>query len=82
MLFALPSFLYIPIIYQFYRANKEKEVVVINYIGAIINLAITFLFVINNMPFAAIIGGAIAQWSMLAWYIKRKTAIFYEIKMS
>jgi len=82
IVFAFPPFIYVPIIYQMYRVNKEKEVVIVNYLGAILNLIITFIFVFKGMPMAAIIGGAIAQWSMLIWYLKRKKAILHEIKMS
>ncbi|MFT6846053.1 MAG: O-antigen/teichoic acid export membrane protein [Flavobacteriales bacterium] len=82
ILFAFPPFLYGPIIYQYYRIKKEKEVLIINYLGAFINLIFTFIVVYYNHPFAAIVGGAISQWTMLVWYLKRKKYIWNEIEMS
>lgn len=82
ILFAFPPFVYVPIIYLFYRVGKEKEIMIVNYLGALFNLALTLYFVFYGNPFNAIIASAIAQWLMLVWYIYRKKAIVNEVEMS
>lgn len=81
-LFAFPAFIYVPIIYMFYRVEKEKEVMYVNYIGAFFNLVLTLVFVFYGNPFNAIIASAIAQWGMLGWYVFRKKKIIHEVEMS
>lgn len=81
-LFVLPSFVYVPIIYLFYRHKKEKEIMIVNYIGAAMNLALTFLFIYIKAPFYAIAGSAFSQWLMLVWYVYRKKTVFYEVTLS
>lgn len=78
-LFAYPSFIYAPIIYMYYRVHKEREVTWVSYIGAAINLSLTFYFVIEGNPLHAIIGSAIGQWIILAWYSYRKKIIFQAV---
>ena len=55
---------------------------IVNYLGALFNLALTLYFVFYGNPFNAIIASAIAQWLMLVWYIYRKKAIVNEVEMS
>lgn len=81
-LFAFPPFIYVPIIYLFYRVKKEKEIMYVNYIGAAFNLLLTYYFVLYGNPYNAIIASVVAQWAMLFWYSYRKKAIIDEIKMS
>jgi O-antigen/teichoic acid export membrane protein len=80
--FAFPSFVYVPIIFLFYRIKKEREIMWVNYIGAAINLALTFFFVLKGDPMNAILGSAIGQWAILAWYMYRKNTVVNAIKMS
>ncbi len=82
ILFAYPPFVYVPIIYLFYRVGKEKEIMVVNYIGAGFNLILTLLFVLYGNAFNAIVASAIAQWMMLFWYAYRKKTIINEVEMS
>ena len=82
ILFAFPPFVYVPIIYLFYRAGKEKEIMVVNYFGAAFNLGLTLFFVFYGHPFNAIIASAMAQWLMLIWYLYRKKTILHEVELS
>ena len=81
-LFAFPPFVYVPIIYLYYRIGKEKEIMYVNYGGALINLSVTLIFVSFGFPFLAILGSTVTQWAMLVWYVYRKKAIVNEVKMS
>ena len=80
--FAFPPFIYVPIIYLFYRVKREKEIMYVNYIGAGSNLLLTFYFVNYGNPFNAVVASALAQWGMLIWYSYRKKGIIHEIKLS
>lgn len=80
--FAFPPFVYVPIIYLYYRVGREKEIMYVNYLGAFINLVLTLIFVYYEFPFLAILGSAVTQWIMLVWYLYRKKAIANEVEMS
>lgn len=82
ILFAIPPFIYVPIIFLFYRVNREKEVMYLNYIGAAINLVLTVIFVYQNKPFYAIYASMLAQWGMLIWYLIRKKKVLHEVAVS
>ncbi len=82
ILFAFPPFYYVPIIILYYRLKKEKEVIWINYLGAGINLIFTYILIINQNPFGAIIASAATQWLMLIWYNHRKKALIHEVELS
>ena len=66
----------------YYRLKKEKEVIWINYLGAGINLIFTYILIINQNPFGAIIASAATQWLMLIWYNHRKKALIHEVELS
>lgn len=81
-LFSFPPFIYVPIILLYYRVEKEREVIVVNYAGAIFNLIMTLLLVYSGNPFGAIVASCIAQWIMLFWYLYRKKHIINAVEMS
>lgn len=79
-LFSFPPFIYSFIIMLFYRLKKEREILLINYAGIIINGFITYLFVMNNNAYYAIVSTAVIQWLMLGYYWIRKDKVLNKIQ--
>lgn len=78
--FAFPIFIYSPIIYLFYRIGKEKQVMVVNYLGAAFNLIFTTILIFYVNAYSAIIASAIAQWLIAFWYLYKRQSIMKELK--
>jgi len=79
ILFALPAFVYTPVAYFFYRMGREKEIMLIGYVGVAFNLIFSLVFVVYDNPFGTIIPLAIAQWIILFWYSYRKRMLMREL---
>lgn len=82
ILLSYPPFVYVPIIFIYYRLKKEKEVIWVNYLGAGFNLIMTLVLVYSGNPFGAIVSSCIAQWMMLFWYSYRKKSLINAVEMS
>ncbi len=64
--YIIPSFIYGIEILQLFRQHKEKKVVIILFIGALLTSTLTFLFLKNNLEFDnALLGSTIAQILLL-----------------
>ena len=71
---ALPAFLYILDVYQFYKAGKEKIILHLNIIGAIVNLLLAVLGTYLYGFIGALIANTISQWLLLIAFKKYKPA--------
>jgi O-antigen/teichoic acid export membrane protein len=74
-LFVIPIFWYLPYIILLYKHQKERQVMLINFVGAAINLAFTWYLIQHFEAKGALIGSAIAQWFLLAIYLIYKRSI-------
>ena len=68
-LFVLPIYLYLPIIYALYGAQRETAVLKINLLAAGLNLVLNLLLLPSVGMIGAIIASAIAQWVTLGAYL-------------
>jgi O-antigen/teichoic acid export membrane protein len=69
VLLVMPCFYYLPIIHLLLGQRKEKQVMYINFAGAIVNLVLTITLVQVLSIKGALIGSAVAQWVMLFCYL-------------
>lgn len=79
-LFSFPPFIYSFIILLIYRIGKEKEIVVVNYLAIFLNGFVSYLFVIQNQPYLAIVSTAATQWLLLFYYLIRKRKLSVDEK--
>lgn len=68
-LFVFPSFCYLPYILVLYKHEQESRVLLINIIGAVVNLAFTYWLLHEFKGKGALMGSAIAQWVLLGIYL-------------
>ena len=69
---SLPTFLYMVNIYNHYKKNKEQQVMKINFLGAIVNIALGIFLVPNHGVFGAVLGICASQWLILMAYKLKK----------
>ncbi len=65
-LLVLPVFVYLPRMYQLFRAGRERAVVIINLTGGMINLVVSLILLQTLGAIGALIGSVVAQWLTLA----------------
>ena len=65
----LPSYFYLPIIYAFFRANRQVVVLEVNLIGIVASLAVSVLLLPRVGMAGALAASASSQWLMLAIYV-------------
>ena len=63
-----PIFAYLPLIYLLYKHGREKHVMVVNFAGAAVNLALTLCLLPSLGMLGALVAAAGAQWLMMFWY--------------
>ncbi|MCB0205301.1 MAG: hypothetical protein KDH89_10830 [Anaerolineae bacterium] len=68
-LMVLPSYFYLPIIYAFFRANRQVVVLEVNLIGIVASLAVSVLLLPRVGMAGALAASASSQWLMLAIYV-------------
>ncbi|RLE17994.1 MAG: hypothetical protein DRJ65_22015, partial [Acidobacteria bacterium] len=64
-LLVLPVFVYLPRMYQLFRAGRERAVVIINLAGAVVNLVVSLILLQTLGAIGALIGSVVAQWLTL-----------------
>lgn len=65
----LPCYFYLPIVYGFYKANRQTVVLQINVAGIVASLGLSVLLLPRIGMTGAVAASAAAQWLMLALYI-------------
>jgi O-antigen/teichoic acid export membrane protein len=78
-LFVVPVFWYLPYIILLYKHKKERQVMLINFAGAIVNLGFTWWLVQHFDAKGALMGSAIAQWFLLGIYLVYRRGIKEEL---
>ena len=68
-LMVLPVYCYLPIVYGFYKANRQIVVLEINVLGIVASLGLNILLLPRVGMVGAIAASAAAQWLMLALYL-------------
>ncbi len=68
-LMVLPSYFYLPIIYSFFRANRQIVVLAVNLIGIAASLALSVSLLPRIGMAGALTASAASQWLMLAIYV-------------
>jgi O-antigen/teichoic acid export membrane protein len=68
-LMVLPVYCYLPIVYGFYKANRQIVVLEINVLGIVASLGLNILLLPRIGMVGAIAASAAAQWLMLALYL-------------
>jgi len=64
-LLVLPVFGFAPRVYQLYRAGRERAVVIISLVGAVVNLMVSVVLLQTLGAIGALIGSVISQWLTL-----------------
>ena len=67
-LFALPIYFYSPIIYAHFKANQQTLVLIANFVGAALTLALNLLLLPQLGMLGAVVAIAIVNWLMLGFY--------------
>lgn len=67
--YAFPVFGYLPLVYGLYRGDREREVVVVSFVGALVNLVLTIVLVRPFGLVGALAGAAVSQWLIWVWYL-------------
>ncbi|MGH1365885.1 MAG: lipopolysaccharide biosynthesis protein [Calditrichia bacterium] len=76
VLFVLPIYAYLPIIYKLYREEKTKKVVIINTLGILMNALLTLFLVQTYHITGALAGSALAQTTMaIAYWTSERTSV-------
>lgn len=68
-LMVLPSYFYLPIIYSFFRANRQIVVLEVNLIGIAASLGLSVLLLPQIGMTGALTASAASQWLMLVIYV-------------
>lgn len=65
----LPSFIYLPLVYNLIGKKREKTVLYINVFGVIFNLILSYLLIIDFGIIGGLVGSMVAQWAMFGCYL-------------
>jgi O-antigen/teichoic acid export membrane protein len=68
-LMVLPSYFYLPIIYAFFKANRQRVVLEVNLAGIAASLGLSLLLLPRIGLAGALVASAASQWLMLAIYV-------------
>ncbi len=69
MLFVLPIYVYLPLIYKHYKEERTTQVVIVNLLGIMANAVGTYLLIPSYGISGALAGSAVSQWLMAAAYL-------------
>jgi len=68
-IFILPIYIYLPIVYHFYKTKKEKQVLFINLFNIVLNTILNLLFIQHLGIYGALVASTIAHFVVLIIYL-------------